>query len=183
MGPDRRPVPDIGCENDTGGPGPPRPASPDRDLLRPRPRRSRRSGRPSSASMRGAARQTPALARDWLRAVAAAGKTCRGARRADGTRVHLLGVAEHGGHLLDHLEVDVRPPSVPRSSLTTPLSTISRDHDVQRPEHPATTHPANEDKLRLNSIGSRLTGSFSQENYVIGLLKYVIATGLPAGIS
>src|SRR5690242_3252795 len=27
----------------------------------------------------------------------------RGARRADGTRVHLLGVAEHGGHLLDHL--------------------------------------------------------------------------------
>ena len=36
------------------------------------------------------------------------GKTCRGARRADGTRVHLLGVAEHGGHLLDHLEVDVK---------------------------------------------------------------------------
>ena len=36
------------------------------------------------------------------------GKTCRGARRADGTRVHLLGVAEHGGHLLDHIEVDVK---------------------------------------------------------------------------
>jgi hypothetical protein len=36
------------------------------------------------------------------------GKTSRGARRADGTRVHLLGVAEHGGHLLDHLEVDVK---------------------------------------------------------------------------
>ena len=31
--------------------------------------------------------------------------TFRGARRADGTRVHLLGVAEHGGRLLDHLEV------------------------------------------------------------------------------
>ena len=31
-----------------------------------------------------------------------------GARRADGTRVHLLGVAEHGGRLLDHLEVDVK---------------------------------------------------------------------------
>ena len=30
------------------------------------------------------------------------------ARRADGPRVHLLGVAEHGGHLLDHLEVDVK---------------------------------------------------------------------------
>jgi predicted transposase YbfD/YdcC len=36
------------------------------------------------------------------------GKTSRGARRADGTRVHLLGVAEHGGLLLDHLEVDVK---------------------------------------------------------------------------
>ena len=31
-----------------------------------------------------------------------------GARRADGTRVHLLGVAEHGGRLLDHLEADVK---------------------------------------------------------------------------
>jgi predicted transposase YbfD/YdcC len=40
--------------------------------------------------------------------VAVDGKTCRGARRADGTRVHLLGVAEHGGRLLDHLEVDVK---------------------------------------------------------------------------
>jgi hypothetical protein len=36
------------------------------------------------------------------------GKTSRGARRADGTRVHLLGAAEHGGHLLDHLEVGVK---------------------------------------------------------------------------
>ena len=36
------------------------------------------------------------------------GKTSRGARRSDGTRVHLLGVAEHGGRLLDHLEVDVK---------------------------------------------------------------------------
>ncbi len=36
------------------------------------------------------------------------GKTSRGARRADGTRVHLLGVAEHGGRLLDHLEVGVK---------------------------------------------------------------------------
>jgi predicted transposase YbfD/YdcC len=40
--------------------------------------------------------------------VAVDGKTSRGARRADGTRVHLLGVAEHGGRLLDHLEVDVK---------------------------------------------------------------------------
>ena len=36
------------------------------------------------------------------------GKTCRGARRADGTRVHLLGVAEHGGRLLDHLKVGIK---------------------------------------------------------------------------
>ena len=36
------------------------------------------------------------------------GKTSRGARRADGTRVHLLGAAEHGGRLLDHLEVNVK---------------------------------------------------------------------------
>ena len=55
-----------------------------------------------------AARQAKALARDRLRAVAVDGKTSRGARRADGTRVHLLGAAEHGGHLLDHLEIDVK---------------------------------------------------------------------------
>lgn len=36
------------------------------------------------------------------------GKTSRGARRPDGTRVHLLGAAGHGGRLLDHLEVDVK---------------------------------------------------------------------------
>ena len=57
---------------------------------------------------RRAARQAKALARDRLRAVAVDGKTSRGARRADGTRFYLLGVAEHGGHLLDHLEVDVK---------------------------------------------------------------------------
>src|SRR5450755_4565375 len=83
-----------------------------RALLGPRPRR-RRPGGPSPASVRGyqarrAAQQAKTLARDRLRAVAVDGKTSRGARRADGTRVHLLGVAEHGGHLLDHLEVDVK---------------------------------------------------------------------------
>jgi predicted transposase YbfD/YdcC len=57
---------------------------------------------------RRAAQQAKALAREGLRAVAVDGKTSRGARRADGTRVHLLGVAEHGGHLLDHLEVGVK---------------------------------------------------------------------------
>src|SRR5580692_10043800 len=82
-----------------------------RALLGPCPRRSR--GGPSPASVRGyharrAARQAKALARDRLRAVAVDGKTSRGARRADGTQVHLLGVAEHGGRLLDHLEVGVK---------------------------------------------------------------------------
>jgi predicted transposase YbfD/YdcC len=84
-----------------------------RALLGPPPRGRRRPGRPSPASVRGyrsrrAAQQAQALARDRLRAVAVDGKTSRGARRADGTRVHLLGVAEHGGRLLDHLEVDVK---------------------------------------------------------------------------
>ena len=83
-----------------------------RALLGPRPG-GRRAGGPAPASVRGyrarrSARQAQALARGRLRAVAVDGKTCRGARRADGTRVHLLGVAGHGGHLLDHLEVDVK---------------------------------------------------------------------------
>jgi predicted transposase YbfD/YdcC len=74
---------------------------------------SRPPGRPPSAAVRGyharhAAEQAKSLARGRLRAVAVDGKTSRGARRADGTRVHLLGVAEHGGRLLDHLEVDVK---------------------------------------------------------------------------
>ena len=74
---------------------------------------SRPPGSPPSAAVRGyharhAAEQAKSLARGRLRAVAVDGKTSRGARRADGTRVHLLGVAEHGGRLLDHLEVDVK---------------------------------------------------------------------------
>jgi predicted transposase YbfD/YdcC len=83
-----------------------------RALLGPR-QRPLRSGGPSSPSVRRyharrAAQRARTLARARLRAVAVDGKTSRGARRADGTRVHLLGVAEHGGHLLDHLEVDVK---------------------------------------------------------------------------
>jgi predicted transposase YbfD/YdcC len=69
--------------------------------------------RASSASVRRyrarrAAQEAKALARDRLRAIAVDGKTSRGARRADGTRVHLLGAAGHGGHLLDHLEVGIK---------------------------------------------------------------------------
>jgi hypothetical protein len=78
---------------------------------RPDSRRSR--GGPPPASVRGyrarrAARQAKTLARSRLRALAVDGKTCRGARRADGTQVHLLGAADHGGRLLDHLEVGVK---------------------------------------------------------------------------
>jgi len=48
-----------------------------------------------------------------LEAVAVDGKTSRGARRGDGTRVHLLGVLDHaGGHLIDHVEVDVKSNEV-----------------------------------------------------------------------
>src|SRR5580692_5594464 len=84
-----------------------------RALLGPRPASRRRSGGPAPASVRRyrarrAAQRARTLARARLRAVAVDGKTSRGARRADGTRVHLLGVAEHGGHLLDHLEVGVK---------------------------------------------------------------------------
>ena len=84
-----------------------------RALLRPRPRQAPAPGAPPSASARGyrarrTAQQAKALARGRLRAVAVDGKTSRGARRPDGTRVHLLGVAEHSGRLLDHLEVGVK---------------------------------------------------------------------------
>jgi predicted transposase YbfD/YdcC len=83
-----------------------------RALLGPR-RRRRRSGGPPSAGVRDyrarrAVQEVKAAARGGLPAVAVDGKTSRGARRGDGTRVHLLGVAEHGGRLLDHLEIDVK---------------------------------------------------------------------------
>jgi predicted transposase YbfD/YdcC len=77
----------------------------------PGPRR-RPGGRPSAAicdyPARRTAQEAKTLARGGLRAVAVDGKASRGARRAGGARVHLLGVAEHGGRLLDHLEVDVK---------------------------------------------------------------------------
>jgi len=84
-----------------------------RALLGPRPGGRRRPAGLPRASVRGyrarrAARQAHELARGRLKAVAVDGKTCRGARRGDGTRVHLLGAAEHGGRLLDHVEVDVK---------------------------------------------------------------------------
>jgi predicted transposase YbfD/YdcC len=91
------------------------------------PRQRRRPGCPPSPSVRDyrarrAALQAQALARGRLPAVAVDGKTSRGARRADGTRVHLLGAAEHGGRLLDHLEVDVKHNETTHfSALLAPL--------------------------------------------------------------
>jgi hypothetical protein len=84
-----------------------------RALLGPRPGSRRHPGDPPAASVRSyrarsLAQQATALARGRLRAVAVDGETSRGARRADGTRGCLLGVAEHGGHLLDHVEVDAK---------------------------------------------------------------------------
>src|SRR5260370_399503 len=48
------------------------------------------------------------LARAGFGVVAGRATPSRGARRADGAGVPLLGVAEHGGRLLDPLEVDVK---------------------------------------------------------------------------
>jgi predicted transposase YbfD/YdcC len=78
---------------------------------RPDSRRGRGGASPTSVRRyraRRAAQEAEALARDRLRAIAVDGKTSRGARRAGGTRVHLLGTAEHGGRLLDHLEVGIK---------------------------------------------------------------------------
>jgi hypothetical protein len=85
---------------------------------------------------RRAAGQAKALARERLRAVAVDGKTSRGARRADGTRVHLLGVAEHGGRLLDHLEVDVKHNET--SHFTELLEPLDLDGAVVTSDAPST---------------------------------------------
>lgn len=77
-----------------------------------RSHRRRPDGAPSRSvrdyRARRATAAAKALARNRIRAVAVDGKTSRGARRKDGTRVHLLGVLAHGGPLLDHLEVNAK---------------------------------------------------------------------------
>jgi hypothetical protein len=84
-----------------------------RALLGPRPRvRTAPDGSASRKVRTYRARRTEraalATARSTLRGVAVDGKTSRGARRPNGSRVHLLGVAEHGGRFLDQVEVDVK---------------------------------------------------------------------------
>ena len=89
------------------------PAALSRALLSGRRRGRRRAEGSPSPAVRGyrarrAAARARDLARSGLRGVALDGKTSRGARRRDGTRVHLLGVVAHGGGLLDQVEVDVK---------------------------------------------------------------------------
>jgi predicted transposase YbfD/YdcC len=84
-----------------------------RALLGPRSRtRKAPDGSPSRSVRvyreRREKRKVLAENRSGLRAVAVDGKSSRGARRADGTRVHLLGVCEHAGRFLDQIEVDVK---------------------------------------------------------------------------
>jgi predicted transposase YbfD/YdcC len=84
-----------------------------RALLGPRSRtRKTPDGSPSRSvrvyRKRRQSRKVLAEARSGLKAVAVDGKSSRGARRADGTRVHLLGVCEHAGRFLDQVEVDVK---------------------------------------------------------------------------
>jgi len=79
------------------------PGSLSRALLGSRKRRRRTpAGAPSKAVRDYQARRlshAQVKARVGLRAVAVDGNTSRGARRGDGTRVHLLGVADHDGPL------------------------------------------------------------------------------------
>jgi predicted transposase YbfD/YdcC len=92
------------------------PAQLTRALLGPRARVRTNAGRSPSRSVREyrarrRKQKARAAAQSRLRAVAVDGKTSRGARRGDGTRVHLLGAAEHvssGGRFLDQVEVDVK---------------------------------------------------------------------------
>jgi predicted transposase YbfD/YdcC len=95
------------------------PAELTRALLgqRPRPGRVRSAvdGSPTQAvrayRQRRQRREVLAAASSGLNAVAVDGKSSRGARRADGRRVHLLGVAGHassGGRVLGQVEVDAK---------------------------------------------------------------------------
>jgi predicted transposase YbfD/YdcC len=87
-----------------------------RALLGPRRRvRTAADGSPSrkvrAYRARRAKRAAVVAARPLLTGVAVDGKTSRGARRANGSRVHLLGLCEHGstgGRFLDQVEVDVK---------------------------------------------------------------------------
>ncbi len=88
-----------------------------RALLGPRPARTPAAGAagdglPATTVRVWRSRRAKAVAavaaRSRLPGVALDGKTSRGARRPDGTRVHLLGVTEHAGRFLDQVEVDVK---------------------------------------------------------------------------
>jgi predicted transposase YbfD/YdcC len=94
-----------------------------------RGQRRRPDGTPSRSvrdyRSRRAAAAAKALARSRIHAVSVDGKTSRGARRADGSRVHLLGVLAHGGPLLDQVEVDAKHNEV--THFTTLLADLDLD--------------------------------------------------------
>ena len=114
-----------------------------RTLLGPRSRtRKAPDGSPSRSVRvyreRREKRKLLAQARSGLKAVAVDGKSCRGARRGDGKRFHLLGVCEHAGRFLDQMEVDVKHNEVThfqelleRLDLTGKVVTFDALHTVR----------------------------------------------------
>jgi predicted transposase YbfD/YdcC len=120
------------------------PASLSRALLGPK-RRSL-TGKGADGSPSHSVREYPARRRKdalakasvRLRAMAIDGKTSRGARRGDGTRVHLLGVAGHDGHFIDQVEVDIKSnettsftPLLDPLDLTGAVTTFDAMHTVR----------------------------------------------------
>lgn len=107
-----------------------------RALLGPRPRATARRAPGGGPSRRTRAARAKRRVRTGttagttagavrLPAVAVDGKTSRGARRVDGSRVHLLGVVDHdGGDLIDQVEVDVK------SNETTAFRPLLQDLDL-----------------------------------------------------
>jgi predicted transposase YbfD/YdcC len=97
-----------------------------RALLGPRREPRREPGPPPAGARSYPARRDKArdaaAARSRLRAVAVDGKTSRGARRPDRSRVHLLGVCGHDGQFLHQIEVDVKHNETTHfQELLTPL--------------------------------------------------------------
>lgn len=78
-------------------------------LLGPRDSSRHAVGHPPAGGTGGPAPAGRAGRRKSPVAVAVDGKTSRGARRRDSSRVHLHGVVDHdGGHLIDHIEVGAK---------------------------------------------------------------------------
>jgi predicted transposase YbfD/YdcC len=150
------------------------------------PRRHRRGpGEQPPAGVRDyrarrAAQEVKAAARGGLRAVAVDGKTSRGARRGDGTRVHLLGAAEHGGRLLDHLEVDVKHNET--SHFTALLAPLDLDGAVVTFDALHTVR-ANLDWLAREKKGHYIAVVKANQPLLHARLKALPWRQIPAGIT